>query len=75
MEAIYLSDYAEESRKQLFGWLRGYNELTGSAEPFDWGSVTRYLAQMEGQPGNSSVMEQEARARVKGILPCDVTQV
>jgi nicotinamide N-methyltransferase len=67
MREIYLSDYLAQNRDELNRWLRNDG-------PFDWGNILHFLALMEGQSEERPGVEEEARSKVAGILPCDIFQ-
>jgi len=65
MKEIFLSDYCEANRQALNRWLAG-------RPTFDWTKIEKMIAEKEGCPANANNMSIEARAKVKGILACDV---
>uniref|UniRef100_A0A915IJ54 Uncharacterized protein n=1 Tax=Romanomermis culicivorax TaxID=13658 RepID=A0A915IJ54_ROMCU len=67
---IYLSDYSDDSRKELFHWLLSYRYWP--AEKFDWSSITKFIAEREGESDKWDRIENETRKKIKGILPCNV---
>lgn len=65
MKEIFLSDYCEANRQALNRWLAG-------RPTFDWTKIEKMIAEKEGSPASANNMAVEARAKVKGILACDV---
>jgi hypothetical protein len=62
---IYLSDYADTSLYELRAWL-------ANTSTFDWHAVVRSVAVNEGCTDDVTIIERQARARVRGIWHCDV---
>lgn len=67
MDEIYLSDYLAQNREELTRWMRGEGK-------FDWTNIVTFLSIMEGQAEERHRMEDAARMKVAGILPCDIFQ-
>lgn len=65
MNEIYLSDFLVQNREELERWRR-------SEGRFDWTNIVKFLALMEGQPDERHKMENVARSKVHGVLPCDI---
>lgn len=67
---IHLSDYSAANRAAVSAW------LAASPSAFDWRVFTETILTLEGAPATpSAVADREAlvRARVTGVLACDVT--
>lgn len=62
---IYLSDYNEANRQELNRWWQHQST-------FDWSDVTKWIAQNEGIPDKWHEIEEQARSKLRGVLPCNV---
>lgn len=69
---IYLSDYAEQNRRELLNWL---NQDEKTPTPFDWSAICKAIAKLECVDSEDwRRLEQEAKEKVRDVLYCDVHQ-
>uniref|UniRef100_A0A7I4YG48 Methyltransferase domain containing protein n=2 Tax=Haemonchus contortus TaxID=6289 RepID=A0A7I4YG48_HAECO len=62
---IFTSDYAKLNRDVLQSWIE-------DKSVFDWSNVCKWIANIEASEESPSVMQQEAREKVKAVLEVDV---
>jgi len=68
---IYLSDYAEQNRRELLNWLS--EDGTTSPCTFDWSPICKAIAKLEVIDSDDwRRIESEAKQKVRDVLYCDV---
>ncbi|VDO85945.1 unnamed protein product [Soboliphyme baturini] len=65
VDNIYLSDFADQNRRELQNWCRGKAN-------FDWRPTAEAIAKLEGNSDEWHSVEEVARKRVSAILYCNV---
>uniref|UniRef100_A0A915K682 Uncharacterized protein n=1 Tax=Romanomermis culicivorax TaxID=13658 RepID=A0A915K682_ROMCU len=68
VDEIFLSDFAQQNLQQLNMWWKNSGQCC-----FDWAPIVKAIAELEGLAVDEwSLLEQEARSKVRRILFCDV---